>query len=167
MLQLKENPMSAGEHEIVITRVFNASRKLLWKVWTETDHIEKWWGPQGFSTRAEKNELKVGGRLRYVMVGPDGTEYPSGGAIRELVPFEKIVSTDEFEEDFVAPESVELPDGMIATCLFEDAGENKTRVTIRISHPNDEEKRKHEKMGVVAGWNSQLDCLEEHLASLK
>ena len=101
------------------------------------------------------------------MVGPDGTEYPSGGAIRELVPFEKIVSTDEFEEDFVAPESVELPDGMIATCLFEDAGENKTRVTIRISHPNDEEKRKHEKMGVVAGWNSQLDCLEEHLASLK
>lgn len=167
MLDMKEKPVNSEDLDIVIARVFNAPRELVWKVWTETDHIEKWWGPKGMSTRVDKNELKVGGRARYVMIAPDGTEYPSGGAIKELVPFEKIVSTDEFEDDFVAPESVDLPDGMIATYLFEDAGENKTRVTVRISHPNAEEKRKHEKMGVVDGWNSMLDCLAEYLLETK
>lgn len=163
----KETPMTSEDTDIVITRIFNAPRKLVWKVWTETPHIEKWWGPKGMSTRVEKNELKVGGRSRYVMVAPDGTEYPGGGTIKELVPFEKIVSTDEFEDDFVAPKGVDLPDGMIATYLFEDAGGNKTRVTVRIAHPNAEEKRKHEQMGVVEGWNSMLDCLADYLAEQK
>jgi uncharacterized protein YndB with AHSA1/START domain len=165
--KLKETPVISEDLDIVITRTFNAPRALVWKVWTETDHIEKWWGPKGFSTRVEKNELKVGGRSRYIMVGPDGTEYPAEGTFKEIVPFEKIVTTDEFGEGHDMPDNGDLPQGMIATYLFEDASEKKTRVTVRISHPDAEEKRKHEKMGVVGGWNSMLDCLDEHLATLK
>lgn len=157
---------SSEKHEIVITRTFNAPRRLVWKAWTESEHLEKWWGPRGFSTRVEKNELRIGGRSRYVMIGPDGTEYPAEGMIKELVPFEKIVSTDEFGEDYIEQSTTDLPQGMIITILFEDAGA-KTKVTLNIAHPDAETKRKHEEMGVVGGWNSSLDCLEEHLASLK
>ncbi len=157
---------TASKHEIIITRTFKAPRKLVWEAWTESRHIEKWWGPKGFSTRVEQNELRVGGRSRYVMIGPDGTEYPSEGMIKELLPVEKIVSTDEFGEDFIAQSTTDLPQGMIVTILFEDAGA-KTKLTLTIAHPDAETMRKHEEMGVVAGWNSSLDCLEDHLATLK
>lgn len=98
------------------------------------------------------------------MVGPDGTEYPSTGVFREVAPLERIVTTDEFEEghDYGTED---LPRSVVATCLFEDVGD-QTRLTIRILHRSAEDRRKHEEMGVVAGWNSSLDCLAEHLAGL-
>jgi len=150
-----------NDKEITIARTFDAPRALVWKYWTETTLIEKWFGPQGFNTRVEKNDLKQGGRLRYVMIGPDGKEYPSEGTILELKEGEKIVSTDEFGEDFDAG-GADLPSGMITTTLFEDEN-GKTKVTIRISHPTIEDKMKHEKMGVIDGYNSQLDKLVELL----
>jgi uncharacterized protein YndB with AHSA1/START domain len=96
------------------------------------------------------------------MVGPDGTEYPVEGAFIEITPQEKIVTTDEFAEDYQPPTETDLPTGMITTFLFEDMGE-KTKVTIIITHPTVEQKAQHEAMGVVAGWDSSLDCLAGYL----
>ena len=114
--------MTADENEIVITRTFHAPRKLVWDAWTDPRHIAAWWGPEGFQTRVEGVDLRPGGRWSYVMIGPDGAEYPVCGVFREIVPLERIVTTDEFGEDFVAPEGVDLPQGIVMTCLFEDAG---------------------------------------------
>jgi uncharacterized protein YndB with AHSA1/START domain len=153
--------------EIIITREFAAPRRLVWDVWTEPKHIEKWFGPKGFTTRVENIDFKVGGRWEYVMVGPDGTEYPSVGVFREIVPIEKIVTTDEFGEGFEEIESVkniDLPQGMIATALFDDLG-GRTKLTIIVSHPTIEDRKKHEAMGVVDGWNSSLDKMEDYLAA--
>lgn len=155
---------SSSDREIVITRVFNAPRKQVWRAWTEPEAVAQWWGPRGFSTRVTRLELRPGGRWDYVMIGPDGAEYPVTGVFREIIPYERIVTSDEFGDEYKAAAAADLPDGIVLTCLFEDDGPGRTRLTLRIGHPTVEERRKHEEMGVVPGWGSSLDCLEEYLA---
>ncbi|MBD2102334.1 SRPBCC domain-containing protein [Leptolyngbya sp. FACHB-261] len=152
-----------SEREIVITRVFNAPRELVFKAWTDPKHVAQWWGPKGFTTRVTEMDLRPGGKSRYVMIGPDGTEYPVKGVFREIVPLERIVTTDEFDEGSEKVMNVDLPKGMVMTVLFEDVG-SMTKLTLRITHESAEERRKHEEMGVVAGWNSSFDSLDEFLA---
>lgn len=155
----------AQERELVITRVYDAPRQLVWQAWTEPEHVAQWWGPEGFDTRVTELDLKPGGRWRYVMIDAAGAEYPSEGVFSEIVAPEKLVTTDEFGEDFEHPElaDLDLPQGIVVTVLFEDLGE-KTKLTIRIAHPTAEDRQKHEDMGVVAGWNSSLNKFEELLA---
>jgi len=158
-----------NEKEIVITREFAAPRQLVWDVWTQPKHIEKWFGPKGFDTRVDKLDFKVGGSSAYVMIGPDGTEYPSNGVFKEIVPIEKIVTTDEFGEGvekIEALKNVDLPQGMVSTFLFDDLGA-RTKLTIITAHPTVEDREKHEAMGVVDGWNSSLDKLGDHLAEMQ
>jgi uncharacterized protein YndB with AHSA1/START domain len=154
-----------AERTIVITRVFNAPRELVWKVWTQPEHIAQWWGPRGFTTTVDAVDLRVGGRWRYVMHGPDGSEYPVEGVFREVVPMSRIVTTDEFPEDFKPPVPIDLPQGIVVTAIFEDEGA-RTKLTLRIVHDTLEGKKKHEAMGVVGGWNSSFDCMDDYLASL-
>lgn len=152
---------AADELEIVITRTFAAPRELVWEMFMNPEHVERWWGPRGFQTRVERLEPVVGGRTRYVMVGPDGAEYPVEGVFRELVAPERFVTTDEFGEDYEG----ETVEGVVLTALFEELG-NQTRLTLRLRHPSSEQKRQHEEMGVVAGWGSSFDCLDEQLQEL-
>jgi len=155
------------ETEIVINREFDAPRQLVWDVWTQPKHIEKWFGPKGFDTRVEKFDFKVGGRATYVMVGPDGKEYPGTGVYKEIVPIEKIVTTDEFGEGFEESHpDMDLPQGMVTTALFDDLSD-KTKLTLIISHPTVEDRKKHEAMGVVDGWNSSLDKANEYITTLQ
>lgn len=155
---------SRSETNLTITREFDAPRDLVWQAWTEKDHITQWFGPEGFSTRVDKHELKSGGRFDYVMIGPDGKEYPGTSVFKEISPQDRIVATDEFGDDFKA-ENADLPAGMIVTTTFEDVG-SKTKVTISIEHASADDKKKHEEMGVVAGWNSSLDKFEKYIAGL-
>ena len=157
------------ETDIVITREFAAPRQLVWDVWTQPQHVAKWFGPKGFTTRVEKLDFNVGGQSVYVMIGPDGTEYPSNGVFKEIVPIEKIVTTDEFGDGFEEIESmknVDLPEILTQTYLFDDLGE-RTKLTIIVSHPTTEDREKHEAMGVVGGWNSSLDKAEEYFVELQ
>jgi uncharacterized protein YndB with AHSA1/START domain len=154
------------DRELVITRVFNAPRELVFKVWTEPKHIEQWWGPKGFTTRVEQMDFRPGGTWRYVMCGPDGTEYPVNGVFKEVVTPERIVASDEFDEGFEQVVKVDLPSGaIVTTAIFEDL-DDKTRLTLRIMHSTAEDRRKHEEMGVIGGWNSSFDCLDEFLAKM-
>lgn len=84
---------------------------------------------------------------------------------REIVPPERIVTTDEFGEGIEKVLNTDLPQGMVVTVLFEDLN-GKTKLTIQVVYESADDRRKHEEMGVVAGWNSSLDCLEEHLATI-
>lgn len=154
-----------SDRTITITRVFNAPRELVFKVWTDPQHIEHWWGPKGFTTRVLELDLRPGGQSRYVMVGPDGTEYPGKGVFREIVPPERIVTSDEFDEGFDKVMDADLPQGMVVTALFEEL-DGKTKLTLQIVHESADDRRKHEAMGVIAGWNSSFDCLDEYLETL-
>lgn len=152
----------ADETDLVLSRDLDAPRARVWQAWTDPRHLARWWGPEGFRTRVESLDLRPGGRWRYVMIAPDGAEYPSVGMFREVVPGESIVSTDEFGDDLEMP-GVDLPAGMVTTTRFEDLPDGRTRLTQRIAHPNAEERRRHEAMGVVEGWHSTFGCLDAHL----
>ena len=77
--------VDTSDREISTTRVFDAPRELVWKVWTEPEHIAKWWGPRGFSTTTEKMDVRPGGEWRHVMHGPDGKDYQNRITYVEVV----------------------------------------------------------------------------------
>ncbi|MBV9387596.1 MAG: SRPBCC domain-containing protein [Chroococcidiopsidaceae cyanobacterium CP_BM_ER_R8_30] len=163
MLKQNGSTDTLSDREITIARVFNAPRELVFKAWTEPKHIVQWWGPAGFTTHVTELDLRPGGRWRYVMVGPDGTEYPVKGIFREIVPPERVVTSDEFDEGFEQAINADLPQGIVMTGMFEEL-DGKTKLTLQILHATADDRRKHEEMGVVAGWNSSFDCLDEFLA---
>ena len=110
--------MRPGEPEMMITRILNAPRELVFRVWTEPEHIKHWWGPNGFTNTISKMEFRPGGIWEYVMHGPDGTDYPSANEFIEIVKPERIVLKHIHEPVFTM------------TATFEDAGDNKTILTI-------------------------------------
>jgi uncharacterized protein YndB with AHSA1/START domain len=153
--------------EITITREFDTTREKLWDAFTKPEQIEKWFGPEGFTTRVPEFDLRVGGKAGYVMTGPDGAEYPFHGFFREVSTHERVVATDEWGEGVQeAMKTTDLPQGMITTEIFEDLGD-RSKLTIKIAHPTAEERKKHEDMGVVAGWQSSFDRLDRYIAEQK
>jgi uncharacterized protein YndB with AHSA1/START domain len=154
-------------NEIVITRDFAAPRELVWKVWNEPEHVANWFGPQGFTTRVISQDFRTGGKWEYSMTGPDGLEYPFGGIYLEVEPIEKVVSTDEFGDEYKErnPE-MSMPKITSVTTLFEDQ-RAKTRVVIRTLHATADDRKKHEDMGVEAGWNSSFEKMDAYLAEVQ
>lgn len=165
MLKQDDVSETQSDREIVITRVLNAPRELVFQAWTEVQHIEQWWGPQGFTTHVPELNLCPGGQWRYVMTGPDATIYPIEGIFHEIIPFERIVTSDRFGEGIDKLLNAHLPRGMVSTVLFEDF-EGKTQLKIQIMHQSVEDRRKHEEIGVIPEWNSNFNCLEEYLSTL-
>ena len=156
------------KNEIVITRVFDAPRHLVWKAWTEPEHLMRWWGPKDYTSPACAMDLRVGGQYLYLMRSPDGRDYWSTGVYREIVPLKRIVSTDSFSDadGNVVPAifygmSGDFPLEMLLTVVLEDEGD-KTRITLR--HAGVPEGPMIER--TWAGWNESLDKLEESLITV-
>ena len=156
---------NASDREIVITRVFDAPRELVWKAWTDPERVKKWWGPKGYTAPVCKMDLREGGKYLYCMRSPEGQDFWSTGVYREIVEPERIVVTHSFadEKGNVVPAthygmSVDLPLEMQMTVTF-DVHEGKTKITLRqASFP----------AGVMfelaqAGWNESFDKLAESL----
>ena len=114
-----------GETEVVLTRVFDAPRALVFKVWTEPHHLAKWWGPRDFTNPVCELDVCVGGRIFIEMHAPDGTVYPMTGRFWEVVRPERLVFAATAEDR----NGRALLEGLI-TVTFEDEGE-KTRLTVR------------------------------------
>ncbi len=168
-MAIEATAQNKNETELVIVREFDAPRDLLWAVWNEKDHMEQWFGPRGFTTRIDHLDFREGGEMRLVMIGPDGTEYPSSGYFKEIDPPRKVVTTDDFGEGFdeiASMKGIDLPNApMVTTAEFEDLGA-QCRLKLTISHATVEDRKRHEDMGVLGGWNSSFDCLDEYLATL-
>lgn len=156
--------MSAAK-ELVITRMFDAPRELVWKAWTDPNHVMRWWGPKNFTSPFCTIDLRVGGKYLFCMRSPEGQEFWSAGVYKEIVPPERLVWTDNFadKEGNVVPASAvgmpgDWPDELLVTLTFEDLG-RKTKMTLV-----------HEGLPAgemtdmtSAGWNESLDKLAETL----
>jgi uncharacterized protein YndB with AHSA1/START domain len=81
---------STADREIVLTRVFDAPRTMVWEAWTDPKQLVLWWGPKGFTTTIEEMDVRVGGVWGLVMHGPDGTDYPNKSIFTEVVPYERL-----------------------------------------------------------------------------
>jgi uncharacterized protein YndB with AHSA1/START domain len=86
-----EKTTVTDDRDMIISRVFKAPRELVWKMWTESEHIKHWWGPTGFTSTTSKMEVKPGGVWELVMHGPDGRDYKNEYLFREVVKPEKLV----------------------------------------------------------------------------
>jgi len=149
---------ATGEKQFTITRVFDAPRETIWRAWTDPDEAPIWWHPRGVTTPRETVELDVrpGGRYRYTMVGPDGTEYPTVGVYREITPPERLVMTwaSPDDADDIAP---------VITIELAEHGERgeQTHMTFHVlgidAAPGDE--------NVYDGWDSAFDLLVERLTT--
>lgn len=114
-----------SERELVIRREFDAPRELVWKMWTEAEHVARWWGPQGFSTTIKQMDVRPGGVWEQVLHGPDGMDYPNKSVFTEVVKPERIVYTHGGGKKGGPGVHFE------STWTFEALGTHKTRVTIR------------------------------------
>ncbi|MBU5441854.1 SRPBCC family protein [Paenibacillus sp. MSJ-34] len=146
-------PAQVGEREITITRVFDASRDLVFEAWTKEEHLSKWWGPQGFTTTFQKFDMKPGGTWQFIMHSPDGVDFPNTNDFVEVVTPERIVFKHAVFPHF------------LATAIFEDLG-GKTKLTYRTVFEETSAAFDKVKTYAVPGAEQTMDRLEEHLASL-
>ncbi len=157
--------MTYPKKKLLITRVFEAPRKKVWKAWIEPEEIKKWWGPKTFTAPFVKIDLRVGGKYLYCMRAPDGKDYWSTGTFQEVIPTTRIVLTDSFADDQgnVVPASyyglsADFPLESTVTLTFEEDG-NKTKFTLKYDDVSKISNLKE----MEQGWNESLDKLAERL----
>jgi uncharacterized protein YndB with AHSA1/START domain len=167
MATTKKSPTTTtAEREIVIRRMFDAPRELVWKAWTEPERYMRWWGPKNFTAPFCRIDLRVGGAYLSCMRSPEGQEYWSTGIYREIVEPSLLVCTDSFadEKGNVVPASHygmggEWPKELLVTVTFEEQ-DGQTKLTLRHAGiPAGEMSEQCE-----AGWNESFDKLAESLS---
>src|SRR5947208_13575481 len=114
-----------SSREVIFSRLFDAPRELVWKVWTDPQHLHEWWGPIGFTTTTHAFSLVPGGVWSSVMHGPDGTDYPTTIVFREITPPSRLV----YENGWNLPDA---PIVFTAVVTFEAEGA-KTRFSQRMT----------------------------------
>lgn len=153
---------STADREILISRVFDAPRELVFKAWTDVRHISEWWGPNGFTTTTSNMDLRPGGDWRFVMHGPDGRDYNNRVRFLEVAEPERLV----YEHGDYDDSEVE-PLNMHVTVNF-DEQDGKTELTLRMRFITVEERdRVVREYGAVEGGQQTLERLAEHIEYLQ
>lgn len=153
--------ITKAKHELSLTREIDAPRALVYKVWTQ--HLAEWFAPKPLTTTLIDVDFRAGGRFQFTMKDPGGAEYPCDGLFLEVVPNERIVSTDAFLPGWVPSDKP----FMVAVTTFEDMGNGKTLYTARARHWNEDDLKAHEQMGFHDGWGQVADQLVELVRQLK
>src|SRR5437870_2563259 len=151
-------PERTSKRELVSTHVFDAPRELVWKAWTNPKLIPRWWGPRKYTTVVEKMDVRPGGTWRFVQRDAEGNEYGFHGEYREVVPFERIVETFEFEG---------MPGHVLTeSAVFEDIG-GKTKVTQKSVFETVEDLEGMLASGMEEGARETMERFTELVAEMK
>jgi uncharacterized protein YndB with AHSA1/START domain len=143
--------------ELIVTRVFQSPREIVFQTWTDPRHLSHWWGPEGFTITTQTIDITPGGEWSFVMHGPDGTDYFNRIRYIEIVSPQRLVYShgDEKEESFQV------------TVTMEEKG-NATELTMRAVFPTAEVLEENvKKYGAIEGAKSTLGRLAEELEALK
>jgi uncharacterized protein YndB with AHSA1/START domain len=149
-----------ANRELVLTRVFDAPRSLVFKVWTDSKHLAQWWGPHGFTNPRCEADARPGGAIRIDMRGPDGTVYPMTGTFREVVAPERIV----FASSALDAQGKPLFE-VLTTVTFAEAG-GKTTLTLHARVVTATAAAAPYLQGMDAGWTQSLERLADYVASI-
>jgi len=143
------------DEQILITREFDAPKHLVYKAWTTPELVRRWWsGERGEMTIAEI-DLRVGGTWRYVMVADGDLEVGFHGEFREIVPNERIVSTEVFEG------MPGVPGGEALNTLTLTEADGRTTLSVLVEHKTKEERDGHINSGMEGGMQESMDRLEQ------
>ena len=145
---------TSGDREIVMTRVFNAPRRLVYQAFTRPELVQRWLGPRGWSLPVCDIDLRVGGKYRYVGEGPDGTKLGWGGTFREIEHERRIVHTESFDD---------YPGEALITTVWTESG-GKTTMTLTMLLASKEIRDMIIATGMEHGAAESYDRLEEMLA---
>lgn len=149
-----------GEREIVITRDFDAPRNLVYDALTKPELLKRWLGAiSGWSMDVCEIDLKVGGKYRYLWRGPDGAQMGMRGEYREIVPNERIVNTEVFDEAW-------YPGGAVETAVLTEHG-GRTTLTSTVLYASKEARDGVLKSPMESGMAEGYKVLDSVLASLK
>lgn len=151
---------TASDREIVIDRLVDATRELVWKAWTQLEHLERWWGPDGFTTTTREIDVRPGGAWRFIMHGPDGVDYRNRIIFHEVTPPAQLVYAHDDDGEGASGE-------FLTTVTFEDIS-GKTRVTMRSQFASKAERdRVVEEFGAIEGGKQTLARLAEYLGEMQ
>ena len=146
-----------SDTEILITREFAAPKHLIYKAWTTPELIKRWWSAHRGEVTLAEVDLRVGGQWRYVMIA-DGFEVGFHGEYREIVPNERIVSTEVFEG---------MPEGEAVDTLTLTEKDGRTTLTILVQHQTKAHRDAHIESGMESGLQDAMDLLEQVAISLR
>jgi uncharacterized protein YndB with AHSA1/START domain len=147
-----------ADDQVLITREFDAPRELVYKAFTTPELVKRWWHAKRGEVTVAEIDLRVGGKWRYVMVADGGMEVGFHGEYREIVPNERLVST-EIYEGYPDEEAVN-------TATFTEV-DGRTTLTILVQHSSKEARDAHIDSGMEAGMQDAFDLLEEVAVSLR
>jgi uncharacterized protein YndB with AHSA1/START domain len=149
---------------LVITRVLNAPRTLVWKMFSDPYHLAQWWGPKGYTNRVEKLDFRTGGSWLHVMIGPDGKELPTDNVILEVKEPERIVYRNAPADPEVFGDNP--PPAFTKTVTFEVTDDGKTRLMLVCTFDTAEHRDAVTRRGFKLGTNESFDKLEDLIATL-
>ena len=146
------------DEQILITREFDAPRNLVFRAWTTPELVRRWWTARRGEMTVAEIDLRVGGTWRYVMVVDGGFEVGFHGEYREIVPNERIVSTEVYEG---------MPEGAALDTLTFTEVNGRTTLTILVQHASREHRDGHINSGMEDGMQDAMDLLEEVAVALR
>ncbi len=149
--------VATPDRELTLTRMLDAPRELVFRMWTDPQHVAKWWGPTGFTNPVCEMDVRPGGALRIVMRAPDGTDYPMIGTFREIRAPERLVFTNSAVDGQGNP----LLDGLTIVTFTDHGGKTELTVQTRAVALVPLAARMLE--GMDAEWSQTLDRLEGHV----
>lgn len=159
MPQARSAAEPSPERSIVVTRTFDAPARLVFEACSKPEYVAQWFGPRGWPITLCEIDFRLGGRYRFAMTGPSGQQNtPFGGEYLEIVPDQKIVFDNTFEEPGA--------ETLIVTMTFEEQDE-QTTLTIHTLFSSVEARDVHLKAGYVQGTDSGLDQLADVLAAMR
>jgi uncharacterized protein YndB with AHSA1/START domain len=147
-----------ADDQILITREFDAPRHLVYEAWTTPELVKRWWSGQRGEVTSVEIDLRVGGTWRYVMMANEGFEVAFHGEYREIVPNERIVSTEVYEG---------MPEGEAVDTLTLTEVDGRTLLTVLVQHTSKEHRDGHINSGMEGGMQEAMDLLEQVAASLR
>ena len=146
-----------SDREIVVTRVVDAPRRLVWQAWTSPEHLPRWMlGPEGWTMPVCEIDLRPGGAWHYRWRGPDGTEMDMRGVYREVAPPERLVHTESWGGDW--------PDTLNTLVLTEKDG--KTTMVCSVLYPSKEARERALGTGMKEGWSASYERLDGHMRTM-
>jgi uncharacterized protein YndB with AHSA1/START domain len=150
----------ALDREIVLSRVVAAPRELVFKAWTDPQHLPKWFGPAGFKVETHEIDIRVGGRWRFVFISPDGTRYDN------RMVFLKVEAPHLLEVDHGSDQDDD-PGRFRVIITFDEQSDGKTVVTLRQLHPSKDQRDATIGFGAVEVGYQTLDKLAQHLVTMR
>jgi uncharacterized protein YndB with AHSA1/START domain len=149
---------NTADRELVLTRLLNAPRELVFEVWTNPQHIAQWWGPNGFTNTIHNMDVRPGGEWNFIMHGPDGTNYINKIVFIEVVKPERLVYAHGSDQE-------NDPRAFQATITFVAKG-NKTELTMHSVFSSAAVLEELKKFGAVEGGQQTVNRLEAYLQKM-